>query len=121
MGEELAWLPARAPSCPDPESQSQRSRPLYLTPGLLLFAIVGDGRPSKSALPSLRSHPTPVTPASASPEDSREGFGTYGVGDHSCEDGAVRLLSLVHDTLTHHRIFSKVKCEVRLDSTYVFY
>ncbi|KAG6845653.1 hypothetical protein H0H87_005860 [Tephrocybe sp. NHM501043] len=29
-----------------------------------------------------------------------------------CEDGTVRLLSLVNDTLTHHRRFDRVKCRV---------
>ncbi|KAF8898365.1 quinon protein alcohol dehydrogenase-like superfamily [Infundibulicybe gibba] len=29
-----------------------------------------------------------------------------------CEDGTVRLLSLAHDTLTHHRRFDRVKCRV---------
>jgi WD40 repeat protein len=29
-----------------------------------------------------------------------------------CEDGTVRLLSLIHDTLTHHRRFDRVKCRI---------
>ena len=29
-----------------------------------------------------------------------------------CEDGCVRLLSLEHDTLTHHRRFDRVKCRL---------
>jgi U3 small nucleolar RNA-associated protein 4 len=29
-----------------------------------------------------------------------------------CEDGAVRLVSLVHDDLSHHRRFDKVKCRL---------
>lgn len=29
-----------------------------------------------------------------------------------CEDGTVRLVSLVHDTLTHLRKFDKVKCRI---------
>jgi U3 small nucleolar RNA-associated protein 4 len=29
-----------------------------------------------------------------------------------CEDGSVRLLSLIHDTLTHHRRFDRVKCRL---------
>jgi U3 small nucleolar RNA-associated protein 4 len=29
-----------------------------------------------------------------------------------CEDGSVRLLSLLHDTLTHHRRFDRVKCRL---------
>lgn len=29
-----------------------------------------------------------------------------------CEDGTVRLLSLVNDTLTHHRRFDRLKCRI---------
>jgi U3 small nucleolar RNA-associated protein 4 len=29
-----------------------------------------------------------------------------------CEDGCVRLLSLIHDTLTHYRRFDRVKCRI---------
>lgn len=29
-----------------------------------------------------------------------------------CEDGSVRLISLIHDTLTHNRRFDKVKCRL---------
>ena len=29
-----------------------------------------------------------------------------------CEDGSVRLVSLLHDTLSHHRRFDKVKCRL---------
>lgn len=29
-----------------------------------------------------------------------------------CEDGSVRLLSLLHDTLTHYRRFDRVKCRL---------
>ena len=29
-----------------------------------------------------------------------------------CEDGIVRLVSLVHDDLTHHRRFDRVKCRL---------
>lgn len=29
-----------------------------------------------------------------------------------CEDGSVRLLSLLHDTLEHHRKFDRVKCRL---------
>jgi U3 small nucleolar RNA-associated protein 4 len=29
-----------------------------------------------------------------------------------CEDGSIRLMSLIHDTLTHYRRFDRVKCRL---------
>lgn len=29
-----------------------------------------------------------------------------------CEDGSVRLVSILHNTLTHHRRFDKIKCRI---------